>query len=150
MPFNFQVPELKGTRVCCSNRFLCGNFSCRRRFVGKRDEKKEKKKKERKDRVFPSSFEERMSCTVYCTLLGGNEVSMSVKLGSAFPPSTAFDYSGGYYNPVLATSLKYGCKGNTDWEHFVVYWLGSSVGAVASIYAYPPLFERAGAKKKEE
>ncbi|KAJ9585317.1 hypothetical protein L9F63_002902 [Diploptera punctata] len=48
----------------------------------------------------------------------------------------AFDYSGGYFNPVLATSLKYGCQGNTLIEHVVVYWVGASLGAVASVYLY--------------
>lgn len=48
----------------------------------------------------------------------------------------AFDYSGGYFNPVLATSLKYGCRGNTFIEHMVVYWLGACMGAVASVYIY--------------
>lgn len=49
---------------------------------------------------------------------------------------TAFDYSGGYFNPVLATSLKYGCEGNTFAEHAIVYWIGACAGAVLSIYLY--------------
>ena len=49
---------------------------------------------------------------------------------------TAFDYSGGYFNPVLATSLKLGCRGNTTVEHVIVYWVGASLGAVASVYLY--------------
>lgn len=36
--------------------------------------------------------------------------------------------TGGFFNPVLATALTLGCKGNTVVEHFVVYWLGSFVG----------------------
>ncbi|XP_077287849.1 aquaporin isoform X3 [Arctopsyche grandis] len=48
----------------------------------------------------------------------------------------AFDYSGGYFNPVLATSLKYGCDGNTIIEHGVVYWVGACAGALLSIYLY--------------
>jgi len=50
----------------------------------------------------------------------------------------AFDYSGGYYNPVLATGLKLGCRGHSHLEFFIVYWIGSSLGALASIYLYPP------------
>jgi len=49
----------------------------------------------------------------------------------------AFDYSGGYYNPVLATGLKFGCKGHTNVEHVIVYWIGASLGAIASIFVYP-------------
>lgn len=50
---------------------------------------------------------------------------------------TAFNYSGGYFNPVLATSLKWGCAGNSALEHIIVYWLGSCAGAVISV----PLFK---------
>ena len=52
---------------------------------------------------------------------------------------SAFDYSGGYYNPVLATGLKYGCKGHSTLELVLVYWVGASLGAIASVYLYPVL-----------
>ncbi|XP_047535223.1 aquaporin-11 isoform X3 [Vanessa atalanta] len=48
----------------------------------------------------------------------------------------AFDYSGGYFNPVLATSLKAGCEGHTLMEHAMVYWLGACAGSVLSVYLY--------------
>nr|XP_026495863.1 aquaporin-11 isoform X3 [Vanessa tameamea] len=48
----------------------------------------------------------------------------------------AFDYSGGYFNPVLATSLKAGCDGHTLMEHAMVYWLGACAGSVLSVYLY--------------
>lgn len=48
----------------------------------------------------------------------------------------AFNFSGGYYNPVLATSLKYGCADSTFAEHLIVYWIGASIGSIASIYIY--------------
>ncbi|XP_058129458.1 aquaporin-11 isoform X2 [Anopheles coustani] len=51
----------------------------------------------------------------------------------------AFNYSGGYFNPVLATALKWGCAGNSALEHIIVYWIGSCVGAVLSV----PLFKTA-------
>ena len=56
---------------------------------------------------------------------------------SLFICISAFDYSGGYYNPVLATGLKYGCKGHSDMEFAAVYWVGASLGAIASVYLYP-------------
>ena len=62
----------------------------------------------------------------------------------------AFDYSGGYYNPVLATGLKFGCRGHSHFEHFIVYWIGASLGALASIFAYPPLKNALGVKKLKE
>jgi len=49
----------------------------------------------------------------------------------------AFNTSGGYLNPVLATGLKFGCRGHTPMEHFVVYWIGSSLGAISSLYTWP-------------
>lgn len=67
-----------------------------------------------------------------------------------FSPSflPAFDYSGGYYNPVLATSLKFGCRGHSHVEHFLVYWVGASAGAVASVYVYPMI--KRFTKRKED
>lgn len=48
----------------------------------------------------------------------------------------AFNYSGGYFNPVLATALKWGCSGHTNIEHVIVYWIGSCTGALLSIPAF--------------
>ncbi|CAH0720495.1 unnamed protein product, partial [Brenthis ino] len=48
----------------------------------------------------------------------------------------AFDYSGGYFNPVLATSIKAGCEGHTLIEHAAVYWLGACTGSIISVYLY--------------
>jgi aquaporin related protein len=49
----------------------------------------------------------------------------------------AFNYSGGYFNPVLSTSLKWGCAGHTEIEHVIVYWIGACAGAIVSV----PLFK---------
>lgn len=65
----------------------------------------------------------------------------------------AFNYSGGYFNPVLSTSLKWGCSGNTDIEHIVVYWIGACVGALLSVPAFKHPIVRnllLGEKIKEE
>jgi len=48
----------------------------------------------------------------------------------------AFNYSGGYFNPALATSLKFGCRGHTGMEHIIVYWIGSSIGAILSVVIF--------------
>lgn len=48
----------------------------------------------------------------------------------------AFDYSGGYFNPALASSLKFNCRGNTTSEHILAYWIGATVGALLSIYIF--------------
>lgn len=48
----------------------------------------------------------------------------------------AFNFSGGYFNPALASSLKFGCDGHTFLEHMVVYWLGATIGAVLSVFIY--------------
>merc|ERR1712179_275491 len=59
----------------------------------------------------------------------------------------AFSTTGGYLNPVLATSLKFGCRGHTPMEHFVVYWIGASLGAISSIYTWPHLEEALAVKQ---
>lgn len=50
---------------------------------------------------------------------------------------SAFNFSGGYFNPVLATALKWGCRGHTNMEHIIVYWIGACIGALLSV----PLFK---------
>ena len=46
-------------------------------------------------------------------------------------------FSGGMFNPMLATVLLGGCKGNTTIEHIAIYWIGASVGAILAYFAYP-------------
>lgn len=48
----------------------------------------------------------------------------------------AFNYSGGYFNPVLATALKWGCSGYTNIDHILVYWVGACAGAILSVPLY--------------
>lgn len=66
---------------------------------------------------------------------------------------SALNYSGGYFNPVLATSLKYGCKGHNALEFFVVYWVasitGSMVALLLNLSVVRPLHRRL-TKPKEE
>ncbi|XP_017868390.1 PREDICTED: aquaporin-12 [Drosophila arizonae] len=49
----------------------------------------------------------------------------------------AFNFSGGYFNPVLATALKWGCRGHSNLEHIIVYWIGACIGALLSV----PIFK---------
>lgn len=49
---------------------------------------------------------------------------------------SAFNYSGGYFNPALATGLKLGCAGHSTTQFGLVYWLGPIAGAVASVFLY--------------
>jgi len=65
----------------------------------------------------------------------------------------AFNYSGGYFNPVLSTSLKWGCSGHTDFEHVIVYWIGACAGSLLSVPIFKhPLIRNLllGEKTKEE
>ncbi|CAG9863814.1 unnamed protein product [Phyllotreta striolata] len=48
----------------------------------------------------------------------------------------AFNFSGGYFNPALATSLKLGCDGNTFLEHVIVYWFGAICGSVLAVFIW--------------
>jgi len=52
----------------------------------------------------------------------------------------AVDTSGGYFNPVLATSLKFNCRGNTASQHFFVYWFGSLAGSALSWWLFQQPF----------
>ena len=42
---------------------------------------------------------------------------------------------------MLATVLLGGCKGNSNLEHIMIYWIGATIGAVASFLIYPKLKE---------
>ena len=54
-----------------------------------------------------------------------------------FAIHSALMYSGGVYNPMLATVLLGGCKGH-DWtDHFLIYWIGSTAGALFGAFLYP-------------
>lgn len=48
----------------------------------------------------------------------------------------AFNTTGGFFNPILASSLMIGCEGNTYWEHFQVYWIGSLLGSFLARLIY--------------
>ena len=48
----------------------------------------------------------------------------------------AFNYTGGFFHPVIATARNYGCRGYfrelTSLDHFIVYWIGAILGAIIS------------------
>lgn len=46
--------------------------------------------------------------------------------------------TGGFLNPILASTLQFNCAGNAVWEHVLVYWLGPVVGlTVFTMLLYP-------------
>ncbi|ODM94590.1 Aquaporin-12 [Orchesella cincta] len=45
----------------------------------------------------------------------------------------AWELSGGYYNPVLATALQYNCGEVSRTTHFTVYWGGAIGGSILSV-----------------
>ncbi|KAK8744135.1 hypothetical protein OTU49_001017 [Cherax quadricarinatus] len=76
------------------------------------------------------------ACRLVSRSLGEVEPRFAPAIDSFFSTSMvvlAFNYSGGYFNPVLATGLKWSCHGHTNAEHVVVYWAGSILGAMLSI-----------------
>ncbi|XP_076067145.1 aquaporin isoform X2 [Oratosquilla oratoria] len=76
------------------------------------------------------------ACRLVSRALGELEPKYAGAIDSFFATSMvvlAFNYSGGYFNPVLATGLKWGCKGHTNAEHIIVYWAGSILGSMLSI-----------------
>lgn len=76
------------------------------------------------------------ACRLFSRTLGELEPKFASVIDSFFATSMvvlAFNYSGGYFNPVLATGLKWNCKGHTNAEHIIVYWAGSILGAMLSL-----------------
>ncbi|EFN85024.1 Aquaporin-12A [Harpegnathos saltator] len=67
-----------------------------------------------------------------------------------FDGMKAFNYSGGYFNPALATSLKCGCLGTTFIEHVTVYWIGACVGSIASLRVYKMPFVQNFVEQRKE
>jgi len=59
------------------------------------------------------------------------------------------DYSGGYFNPVLAMSLKMGCTGHNLLEHVIVYWLASVVGSMIALKFYRVITTALGMEGKQ-
>jgi len=79
-------------------------------------------------------------CRIGSRLIAMKEPQYATAIDSFVATSmvcAAFSTSGGYLNPVLATGLKFGCRGHTPMEFFIVYWIGSSLGAISSIYSWP-------------
>ncbi|RZF47219.1 hypothetical protein LSTR_LSTR004928 [Laodelphax striatellus] len=89
-------------------------------------------------------------CRLFSRLIGEWNPRFGVALDSFIGTSlvvAAFNYSGGYFNPVLATALKYGCQGNTNAEHIIVYWVGACSGAILSVFLYQQSIFQAIARK---
>ena len=66
-------------------------------------------------------------CRIGSRLISMKEPQHAVAIDSFVATSmvcAAFSTSGGYLNPVLATGLKFGCRGHTPMEFFIVYWIG--------------------------
>lgn len=61
----------------------------------------------------------------------------------------AFDSSGGFFNPILASALTLNCKGNNLLEHFFVYWLASLTGGIIARTMHM-LFRGTGTMREEE
>jgi len=49
---------------------------------------------------------------------------------------TAFDLTGGYFNPACALGIKLGCGKGGHLQHLAVYWLGPCVGALIAAPVY--------------
>lgn len=76
------------------------------------------------------------ACRLFSRALGELRPKFASIIDSFFTTAMvilAFDYSGGYFNPVLATGLKWSCRGNTNAEYIMVYWAGSILGAMLSL-----------------
>lgn len=77
-----------------------------------------------------------------------------VSLSSSFIQSLlvvmALELSGGYFNPVLAASLEYGCKGIIFYQHAIVFWIGPLVGHVLARIVFRRFFVELTTGQKED
>lgn len=44
-----------------------------------------------------------------------------------------------YFNPILATTVTYGCEGLSTMEHIFVYWIGPIIGQILGTLTYRSL-----------
>uniref|UniRef100_A0A8C5X0I4 Aquaporin n=1 Tax=Malurus cyaneus samueli TaxID=2593467 RepID=A0A8C5X0I4_9PASS len=55
-------------------------------------------------------------------------------------------FTGGFFNPALATATTFHCSGSSSWEYIQVYWLGPLAGMLAALLLFhgniPRLFQR--------
>lgn len=78
-----------------------------------------------------------VGCLPHCVLFAFLSLSLiHFSVSFSFCIFAAFNYSGGYFNPVLATALKWGCSGYTNIDHILVYWVGACSGAILSVPLY--------------
>ena len=73
-------------------------------------------------------------------LLGYHGRILTQSMGTLCLVLSAFHFTGGFYHPVLATIRTYGCRGYfqniSTLDHFAVYWVGSTFGAVTAYYIF--------------
>lgn len=55
-------------------------------------------------------------------------VSLTISLANSLLVVLALDLSGGYFNPILASSLEFNCEGIHTYQHAIVFWMGPLVG----------------------
>lgn len=60
------------------------------------------------------------------------------------------EWTGAFFNPALAQSLTYGCRGLDKSDFFAVYWLGPIVGAIAATRLYPTVDRLMGRRLKTD
>ena len=58
---------------------------------------------------------------------------------------SALNYSGGFFNPILASALTLNCRGNNLAEHIFVYWLASLAGGIVARTIHISLRSKPGA-----
>ena len=58
----------------------------------------------------------------------------------------AFNYTGGFFQPLLASMRTFGCVGYfrpeiSIYDHVLVYWIGPTFGAILVTFLYPTIKE---------
>jgi len=87
-------------------------------------------------------------------LLGYHGRILAQSFGTLCLVLSAFNFTGGFYHPIMASIRTYGCRGFfrnlTSLDHFTVYWMGSTLGALAAYYAYYMGWKKSYAKRQSD
>lgn len=95
-------------------------------------------------------------CELTCELmhergqLSTRGANLANALASSILVVLALDISGGYFNPVLAASLEYGCLGIQNHQHAIVFWLGPLLGHLGARVVFKWLIDERPAREIKE
>ena len=80
-----------------------------------------------------------MLVAFYARVLRNSVLARDKKNANMHSLSPGLVYTGMYFNPILATTVTYGCEGLNTMEHIFVYWIGPIIGQLLGTFTYQSL-----------